>query len=241
MFQIRSLVVPTVITFIAVISFGYLGWVASNTPLPTPSPSPTPSPTPTPVPVAPVDLSRVVPLIGRDGMGHGCPVRPGVILTAAHVVSEGTDAHPIFFSLPSGKASVAMPYKVATYEDIASLVAMIDVDPYPLAKEAPIPGEKLWWVGYNFSTRAQALEPLTFQGTLLRVVGSHLVIDEPPISGSSGSCIINERGEVVGIVTWRVPTDEYKPVLIGPGVWGDLTKPLFVGADAALKEARTGN
>jgi hypothetical protein len=175
------------------------------------------------------DTSRVVPVIGIDGMSHACPVAPHSMLTNLHVVynKDLRDTTLMSFS-QFGRAGILMPYRTSNFADIASVVGTFDVTPYPIAAQPPLPGDRIWWVGYDWKSQGDAFAPAINTALVTRIVAGHVVADTPPVEGSSGSCLLNARGEVVGIVAWRVPIDGGARVLVGPGIWtGALTLELL--------------
>lgn len=223
---------------LGLIGYGYLTTEVPRTPRPASTPSPTPSPEPTPLIDQP-DLSRILPVIGRDSMAHVCPVTPALALTSRHVVLDDHDnPYDLSFSRPNGQVSSVTPYRIATYADLASVVSRIDMDPYPRAALAPLPGERLWWKGYDFRLNPNLFVPRIFTGRVLRVVAGHVILDTTTVPGTSGSCLLNARGEVVAVVAWNVRTEDSNSATVGPGTWGDLAHSLLADADKAVAAAR---
>lgn len=132
----------------------------------------------------------------EDGRGHGCVVE-GRMLTAKHVGNRGSG---VTWQDSSGREGTATPAPGA--QDIRDVVVMqtsIPVGPgYRLAKERPKAGEKVKLFGYELGKR----NPLVFRVIQAEVIGhsdGHLYYDKSPGPGSSGSCVLNERDEVVAI------------------------------------------
>jgi len=201
----------------------------------TAAPAPKPSPSPTDVPLEPIpDTSRILPLIGRHSAAHGCPVAPSVILSNQHVfdVFESNPSMPTFpymFSTLGGTTSLVYPWNGYQFADLAAGLTLADIDYYPIASVPPLRGERLWWVGYDWRTQQDFMSPRVFSAQVVRVVAGQIVMNAPALEGSSGSCILNARGEAVGIVAWRMNPDDGKPVALGPGIWGTITSRLIDG------------
>jgi len=151
------------------------------------------------------DLSRMLALQARFTMFSGCPVAATRALTSAHAV----DLRPFDRSVPlygaryqtwdGSAAGRIRPIVVSMEEDIA-LVAAEGLTPYPIATEMPATGEQLWWVGYDYRKRKDALAPRVFTGRVIRGVAGVIVIDVMTEEGTSGGCALNARGEAVGII-----------------------------------------
>jgi hypothetical protein len=82
--------------------------------------------------------------------------------------------------------------------------AVPDRTPFPLAAAAPAPGEKLTMLGHPFGTPLKASP------------GARVTLDDPArasflttldaFEGNSGSVVLNERGEAVGILVGGTPS-----------------------------------
>jgi hypothetical protein len=57
---------------------------------------------------------------------------------------------------------------------------------------------------------------------VIRVRNGHVIYFPPGVPGTSGSCVLNEAGEVVAINTFGRDLDDQSVVGGGVGVWGDL-------------------
>jgi len=58
-------------------------------------------------------------------------------------------------------------------------------------------------------------------GKLIRIVAGHLMLDDQVPAGASGSCLLNTRGEVVGIVTWGQKTEDLREETVVVAVFGE--------------------
>jgi V8-like Glu-specific endopeptidase len=169
------------------------------------------------------DTSHILRTIGRYGMAHACPVLPQVAVTAAHVIAPNQN-DPSFitrlrFDAPDGVTGLVVPAATSDASDLAIVQLSKPAHPYPLATAAPSPGETLYWLAYDYSGRKRALRPEVYSGKVLRVIAGNITIDETTPSGSSGSCVLNGRGEVVGIVSWGVGVGQTDQVTLAVGVF----------------------
>jgi hypothetical protein len=178
--------------------------------------------------VAP-DLTGVVQLFGRFSMAHACPIAADRALTAAHVPDlrpfDGTPLYP--FRWQQGEADgITIGGSVSLATDLADLQPSRPFSKwYPLATTAPTVGAHLWIRGYDFRKAKNAFGPRDWEVEVLRVVAGHVVFKPTVDFGTSGSCILNEDGEVVGVIAKGVSMHNDEEVGVGVGVWGGWLKP----------------
>lgn len=145
---------------------------------------------------APVPVAWILQLQSSAGICHGTPIAPTVILTAAHCV--GTDG--IVRWKGQDREGVAILVWAETEpRDIALLItgAGNGWRTVPIGKTPPGNMADLWWRLYLPEVRSVAGH------------GEALGIDDtgdldflgPAEPGSSGSGLIDEHGELVGVVT----------------------------------------
>jgi S1-C subfamily serine protease len=186
-------------------------------------------------------------LSGPEGFGHGCPLSPTTLLTAAHVMLQagsplrGFGPAPLRWrETPSGVHGVVV---FLDRDPAADLAVMRGVDggpsftrSFPLAASAPKVGEMLSVIGYDWR-RKTFFSPRVWKLKFVGESAGHLFVEGNPGPGSSGACVLNEAGEVVGINIAWVETDDMSPVGIGVAVFGDwLPSSLVEG----VKEERRG-
>lgn len=180
------------------------------------------------------DLSGVLRLVARNHRrAMGCPTAEHTILTNAHVALssrefslEGAyDDLPFFFAWATrddaAKGYTTGRTQLDRYRDLAVIESETPIPHwYPIAAEAPQIGERLFWVGLDWRDRSRAFAERVFSGRLLRISVGHLVIDRAGSPGSSGSCVLNEQGEVVGIHAVSAEMESGESVGGAVGIWG---------------------
>lgn len=166
------------------------------------------------------DMGGVVSLIGKGQLASACPVEPYRAITAAHVAER--DGQPRFHRWYQEGAEGTTD-GVEVWED-ADLAYIKPDKPfkvvYPRAAQPPVPGEKLWLQGFDFRKRDNALAPRVWEVEVLRTIAGHIVVKPEVDQGTSGSCVLNRSGEVVGIVSFGVSVEGGSEVVVLVGTWG---------------------
>ena len=153
-----------------------------------------------------------IPLIGFSGSGHACPTEEA-IYTARHVVEKGP------LSSPYGGTTTLW---IDNTRDIAAISVGQPTLRFRVVKSVQ-EQEKVHWYEFNFTNKKKMFVQEKQEARVLRSVSGHIIFDKGPVSGSSGSCLLNESNEVVGIVVWHFPvkgTEKTVGVAIDiTGVW----------------------
>lgn len=194
-------------------------------------------------------------LIGRFSAAHACPIEPRIALTNGHVVdprpfdatvplvpyawSDGTGASGFLAPLRKPDGTVRKD-AVEHGRDLARVEPMAagDVFPHPLrvARLAPVAGDRVRILGYDWSNRKSAMADDVIEARVTRVVALHVIFGPAGQPGSSGSCMVNDAGEVVAINEGAYETDaSASPLMrwfrthaasneagLAVGVWGSL-------------------
>lgn len=135
-------------------------------------------------------------MVRFPGVGWGTPVSPELILTAAHVVPE---LFPVMvFVTSTGVQGTAEVLWRDRDRDLAMLKTSTRLDFWvSIAKKAPRPGEIIFWR----SLFAKGVTECVF-GYALAIDGEDSLIAwgwyHP---GTSGSAVLNSRGELVGVTS----------------------------------------
>jgi S1-C subfamily serine protease len=177
-------------------------------------------------------VDDMLSVIGRFTIAHACPVETAggrFLLTNAHVVDERPfdatiGAFPVRWSDGSGNEGLAVPERVLVSVDLAFLHVTESSGPiarwYPIAAFAPSTGDRVSVLGYRWEGRDHVLEQRRVTAKVTRVVAGHAVYDEGARPGSSGSCVLNDRDEVVGVNAWQIPAGLGEAVGVAVGIWG---------------------
>lgn len=170
-----------------------------------------------------IDTSGVAAIFGRFSMGHGCPIGPDTMYTAAHVVSPAPFSDfgtpPVRWSM-KGSAGIAYVQEIDPSADLA-LLKSVQAFPkwYKIAEDPPKVEDRVAVVGYDFSRPSKAFMDKIFLFKVTWVVAGHLLYDGSGEAGSSGSCVLNENDEVVGINIGYTIMNNLKKAGMGVGLW----------------------
>jgi hypothetical protein len=141
------------------------------------------------------------------GTGSGFAVSPNLVATACHVVKGAAGIRVHFWS-----AKVQLPARAAMCnerQDIAFVAVPVPEGTTILkfAAAPPSQGDRIWVWGYPLGTTI-ALEPSVAAGMIsaTETPGGFLALDVSGAPGNSEGPVINEAGEVVGILVgmWNV-------------------------------------
>src|SRR2546425_5269796 len=135
------------------------------------------------------------------GTGSGFAVAPNLVATACHVVKGAAAIRVHFWA-----AKVQIPAHAAMCNernDIAFVAVPVPAGTVILqfAAGAPSQGERIWVWGYPLGTTI-ALEPSVAVGVIsaTETAAGFLALDVSGAPGNSGSPVVNEAGEAVGIL-----------------------------------------
>lgn len=166
----------------------------------------------------PPNTSGMVRIITTRTIGSGCPVGAHLVATAQHVVrAEAGSWLAATWSSLAGETGSAKLAALDQRRDVALLStdrALSRV--YPVATEAPQPGDRVWITGFR-----GPLAPLETAVPIERIVGAHVVLKGGLGPGSSGGCVLNARGEVVGIIHWQIRTESGSVWTVASALWLD--------------------
>jgi hypothetical protein len=172
------------------------------------------------------DTTGIMRLVGRASIAHACPIGVEgrvVVVTSAHVIQLDRYEPLIPYRYSDGADGEGIVFPV--YVDLASDLAVMrplrmPTRWYPAAASPPKPGDRVRFLGYDRDTRKSAYLPREFDRSVVRVVAGHLILDTPGEAGSSGSCVLNQAGEVVAVNARGEQTKAGEPIGSVVGVWG---------------------
>lgn len=177
-------------------------------------------------------LDYVLRLVGRYSAAHACPVEPRLALTSGHVVDlrpfeRGVPLMPYGWSDGLTGSGWLMPIEVEAARDLGRMEPLGKDDTFPhvlpVAPVPPSPGARVWLLGYRFDNPKNVMSEERVESHVTRIVANHVFYAPAGHPGSSGSCVLNDAGEVVGIVEGGFPTDDKSAEGgFAVGVWGAL-------------------
>ena len=147
------------------------------------------------------DKQAVVVVVTEDGKGTGFAISSdGMIITNEHVISRKDSITVVFPD--SGRNSAKV---VGNFPSIDIAVLQIEADGLPYLPLAPSPSlekdEPIRFIGNPLSFKGIANEGTIIGPTLLRDWADDVVMIKAPVyRGNSGSPVMNENGEVIGII-----------------------------------------
>lgn len=164
---------------------------------------------------------RVLAVFSPDlGQGHLCVVGSTTeAYTAKHVAEV---ARYLTWADELGNSGVVTAQWSDARRDLAVVSIVDGTQPFPsfltLAREEPSIGSVVYIVGFDKSLN---FRDITVRAKVVEIRGGLLTYDASPGSGSSGSCVLNEDGEVVGVNVAVDGTGVGLGVLL-TGQWGEV-------------------
>lgn len=146
------------------------------------------------------DDRRPMPAGSALGSGSGILIAPGIIVTNAHVIEDGSS-----FQLGRGRLPLT-PIAVDQMHDLALLRGDVEGVPLPLRSSSPIwLGEAIMAAGYPLMDLLGA-DLKVSTGNVSGMTGSHgdvtrFQFTAPIGSGSSGGAVIDEYGNLIGVTS----------------------------------------
>lgn len=155
------------------------------------------------------DTSGVLRLSdGRGSLAHGCALTNSYAFTNAHVVKDSTGFQ---WSTRDGKVrgfAKPDPEGSSPYSDLA-IIEAVPHEPsgaglfphvYKPAKALPEIGARVFFVAYEFTKgRKKGFTERLFSTTVQYYIAGLMILADGGVQGSSGSCVFNEDGEIVGV------------------------------------------
>ncbi len=163
------------------------------------------------------NLDGVIRLHGRDSLAHACPLAKDRAITNAHVANS---AHVWSVGEVSGVVNAADT--ASHFRDLAWISPKLGEFPvvYPISQAGPKVGEELFFVGYDWTNQDKALGSRVFKVKVIRSVAGHIAYKPAGAPGSSGSCVLNAKGEVVAVNKGAIELDDKARIGVGVAIWG---------------------
>jgi S1-C subfamily serine protease len=152
---------------------------------------------------------------GKDEFGTGFAIAPGMILTNWHVLTKNEKLTDVVVMTQQGTVLPVLGCLAGSEEQDLALLQIdksATVSPLPLAKTPAAVGETLWQCGHThaaFWTVTDGIvnrycqEPRSLKNRKDPVLHRAMDISHKVSQGSSGSAVVNRRGEVVGVYFFR--------------------------------------
>lgn len=153
-----------------------------------------------PLPGIPLEVDPSVQIATLDGgVGHGCPVND-ILVTNLHIVltKKGQLIQAVSIS-QGGLNGIAFVANTSVAYDLVLLEPMMPLRHLPGGDIAE-PGDVVYWFEYDFRTGENILRARRRVARILRIVAGHYILDSAPVAGASGTCLINNEGEAIGVV-----------------------------------------
>lgn len=171
----------------------------------------------------PFNPNGVVAMVNADGLkfAHGCPISSHRMLTAEHVAAI---ERPWSWQGPPGWSGVVEVETIDGVRELASMVSEEEGQSFPISYSIsptePSIGDTLWMVG--FGDIETPLAPAVKAVKVTSVAAGYIFTKGTAGPGSSGSCLFNRKGEVVGINIATIGTQYGMGTLVlSKGNWGE--------------------
>lgn len=176
------------------------------------------------------NAGKIVVLKDPSGTGQaaGCPIgEPGkshtlLILTAAHVAKHS----PLdIFNVDGVKIGSAKTLRTIKGRDLAFMVANVGLPQVPVAPEAPSIGDGVFIYGPIPMQENDGFVDGFWKGNIVGMHEGLMAAWSGNGPGSSGSCVLNEKGETVAINVanfWWGQGSYVKQVSLSEPIWGLL-------------------
>lgn len=175
------------------------------------------------------DTSHVAAVLGRFAAAHACPINDHFMLTNAHVIDQAP-GNPDFayqsyrWTTDAGEFGQLTPLGTIAGVDLALMQSTPIEKWYERSTTPPLTGDKLWLVEFDYSSRDKAFASHPVQVEVTRLLAGHIFYKPIGKPGSSGSCVLNEEGKLVGINLGGYSLEANGDIGLAVAVYGDWFK-----------------
>jgi hypothetical protein len=149
--------------------------------------------------------NSIISLVGNRGSGTGFVYKDLLVITNHHVVHDNHDLHGV------GANQKRIDFERLLYQNQSDDIALLMLDrPMPglkLSEDSPTVGDRIFVIGNPMGLRTSLTD-----GIISRITNSEgknqIQFTAPIAVGSSGSPIMNEAGEVIGVANSGLRADE---------------------------------
>lgn len=165
-------------------------------------------------------------------MGSACPVSASVALTAGHVIDPRPfDPNtPLSYGYwsdptdPEARHGEFAPLGRSKTRDLGMIGGKFPAW-FTIASTAPKVGDWLTVQGFDWRKKSRVFAPRSWRVKTQYRAGQMLSVSENSDVGSSGACVLNETGEVVGIMAWNFSAEDGDRAGIVLLVYGETFEP----------------
>lgn len=182
----------------------------------------------------PSDIEELFPsvVVVSTGDSHGSGViisQDGYILTAAHVVD---DKETVSVSFQSGIEFEGQVVRINAVKDLALIKVPGKKHPFiSFASEKSGIGKDIYAIGSPLSTElSYSVTKGIISGYRNYEENEYIQTDAKLNPGNSGGPLLNHKGEIIGIVSWKIVLDGYEGLAFGVCL-DDIEEDLFIDLD----------
>lgn len=155
-----------------------------------------------------------VQIINDNFLGaSACPISAEYALTAKHVAEDRdsylSEPKPSVGWFEDRQGNTGVIEAVDRYRGVDLALMRGDFKSWvSIATEFPKPGDTVYWVEFNFDNEKDAYAWKDREATVTVVKARHIQFRPKANPGASGSCLLNQNGELVGIVIRGISTKD---------------------------------
>lgn len=176
-------------------------------------------------------LVDVVRISGPRGIAHACPIAGGYLLSNSHVAAAAPAVRWSDGADDGHNEGTAELVRTIANADIAvyKVTRGTPAHQYPVAAEVPRVGDRVVTRGYRQDSRKAMFSERRIETRITRIVAGQLLFEDDGRPGSSGACVLTEKGEAAAINAAGLPTEtKGESAGMAVGIWGTWAQDLAV-------------